>query len=399
MEYTIEQAAPEHVPLLNAIELAAVDIFPPGFLPAHILEDKVPLDVLDRAREQGLLWVVLDGGQAPVGYALVQLIDGHVLLAQMDVHPDHGRKGLGAALVGRVARQVRTMGFSALYLTTFSHIPWNAPFYERLGFRRMEQGDQPLFLQEIVRRSGHPGSAGGWPCAWRSRMRRAGNLPTRSSWSDRAAKNTNGRTSGMTISWIILGLLLASGLTMLWLYVQSVTPETRERLTGDPDSYKKCSRLRWLSGIPMAVVAACYVLYLFFPLPVPLPERFPWPWYLSVIAGALVFALSGWICWKGMRDAGRETMAPQKQGSLYGGVYRKIRHPQFYEVLFWWGLALVLHSPFLFLFSFYYLPIWVMMVQAEERDLILRFGDEYVHYWRRTGAFFPRRRDRAGGDT
>lgn len=55
-------------------------------------------------------------------------------------------------------------------------------------------------------------------------------------------------------------------------------------------------------------------------------------------------------------------------------------------------LALLLHSPFLFLFSFIYLPIWVLMVQAEERNLLICYGELYVRYWRSTGAFFPRRR-------
>jgi protein-S-isoprenylcysteine O-methyltransferase Ste14 len=32
-----------------------------------------------------------------------------------------------------------------------------------------------------------------------------------------------------------------------------------------------------------------------------------------------------------------------------------------------------------------------VMVMAEERDLVIRFGQAYVDYRRRTGAFLPRR--------
>ena len=194
------------------------------------------------------------------------------------------------------------------------------------------------------------------------------------------------------MAWIILAVLLACAFAILVLYERSVSPEARERLSGDPDTYRKCGRLRSWSVVPMGLTVVCYVLYLFYPLPVPLPEHFPWPWWLSIVLGVAVLAASGWVCLKGARAAGKETMAPRKQGTLYGGIYEKIRHPQWYEVFSWFALALLLHSPFLFLFSFLYLPVWVLMVQAEERDLVLRYGQPYIKYWRRTVAFLPRRK-------
>ena len=195
----------------------------------------------------------------------------------------------------------------------------------------------------------------------------------------------------MVIAWLNFAVMLASALAILWLYEHSVSPEARERLTGDPDSYARCGRLRRLSAVPMGLTCACFVLYRFFPLPTPLPENFPWPWWVSALPAVVIMAPAGWVMLAGARAAGAETMTPSKEHTLYGGIYLKVRHPQFYEVVFWWALALLLHSPFLFLFSFFYLPIWVLMVQAEERDLLLRYGEPYVRYWRNTGAFFPRR--------
>ncbi|BBD08150.1 methyltransferase family protein [Desulfovibrio ferrophilus] len=195
----------------------------------------------------------------------------------------------------------------------------------------------------------------------------------------------------MVIAWINFAVLLGSAVAILYLYEQSVSPAARERLTGESETYKRCGRLRWLVVIPMGLSVVCFALYRIFPLPVPLPEDFPWPWWVSLVLALLIMVPAGGIMMAGARAAGRETMTPQKDQSLFGGIYRWIRHPQFYEVFFWWGLALVLHSPFLFVFSFVYLPVWVMMVQAEERDLVLRHGDVYVNYYRRTGAIFPRR--------
>ena len=150
MNYTIQHADSNHIPLLNEIELAAATIFPPGSIPEYVFTDKLPLDDLHAAMDRDMLWVVLDGEKTPVGYALLQLIDGCALLAQMDVHPEHGQKGVGTALLRRVIEEVGDMGLDAVYLTTFSHIKWNAPFYEKHGFRILEPPEQPLFLQGIL---------------------------------------------------------------------------------------------------------------------------------------------------------------------------------------------------------------------------------------------------------
>ena len=149
-EYIIEQAIADHVPLLAAIEIAAADIFPPGSIPDHIRSDSTPVETLLEAVQEGLLWVALAGDGRPVGYALVQLVEDAALLAQMDVHPGHMRKGIGSALVMRVVEHLRLLKKPALYLTTFAHVLWNAPFYAKLGFVAMNSADMPSFLKDIL---------------------------------------------------------------------------------------------------------------------------------------------------------------------------------------------------------------------------------------------------------
>ncbi len=149
-EYTIQAARPNHIPFLNDIELAAAAIFPPGSIPAHILSERVPEGTLMEAMRDGGLWVALDADAKPVGYGLLQCVDGAALLAQLDVHPDHGRRGLGAALVRRIIETARSRGADALYLTTFAQVPWNAPFYTRLGFVALTEADQPRWVREIL---------------------------------------------------------------------------------------------------------------------------------------------------------------------------------------------------------------------------------------------------------
>ncbi|HML54899.1 MAG TPA: GNAT family N-acetyltransferase [Solidesulfovibrio magneticus] len=149
--YAIIPAAPRHIPLLNAIELAAAKIFPVDYLPEHILSEKLPMDVLLAAQAQGLLWVAVDAGGSPVGYILVQVVDGLALLAQVDVHPDHGRQGLGTALIRQAMQAMHERGFSECYLTTFSDIAWNAPFYAKLGFGVVGEAAMPQAIAAILR--------------------------------------------------------------------------------------------------------------------------------------------------------------------------------------------------------------------------------------------------------
>ena len=93
----------------------------------------------------------------------------------------------------------------------------------------------------------------------------------------------------------------------------------------------------------------------------------------------------------GMRDAGEEAVRPKKEHSMYGGIYEKIRHPQAAgEVFAWLAIALLLHSPFLAVFSLIYFPIFLIMCFAEEQDLLWRYGDAYAEYCKKTGAFFPK---------
>jgi len=148
--YILKLAESRHIGSLSAIECQAARLFPANYLPASLLDETVPQEDLDYAQKNGLLWVALKNDD-PVGYAFIQIRGVLPLLAQIDVHPDHGRQGLGRALIEKASSALRKKNFSELYLTTFASIPWNAPFYEKLGFQYLEQGSQPEFIKNILR--------------------------------------------------------------------------------------------------------------------------------------------------------------------------------------------------------------------------------------------------------
>jgi len=194
------------------------------------------------------------------------------------------------------------------------------------------------------------------------------------------------------VAWINFAIMLLAGAGILTFYALSASPARLERKMG-PVAYQRCGQYRMISSFFMLIVTINYVVYYFYPLPVPLPERFPWIWWVSAVIAVVIAIPSSYIMLRGIKDAGKETMQPDKSHTLYGGIYEKIRHPQALgEVCLWWVVAFLLHTPFLVIFSFVWLPVWAAMCWFEDRDLTLRYGEEYDEYRRRTGAFIPRRR-------
>ena len=131
--YTISAARVEDLSRLSAIELAAARLLE-GHAPESVLNETTSLDVLKRAQREGRLWVAL-ADDVPVGFAHVEVIEPEAAhLEEIDVHPDHGRRGLGTKLILRVCEWAAKHGYDAVTLTTFRDVPWNMPFYSRLGF-------------------------------------------------------------------------------------------------------------------------------------------------------------------------------------------------------------------------------------------------------------------------
>lgn len=134
MPYQIRLAAIDDLAALPSIERAAAALFPADDLPPALRAQTLPAQDLCDAQRQGRLWVAQAGDGTVAGFALASRSGAQAFLDEMDVHPAHARRGIGRALVAAVVQWARAQGLVSLGLTTFSHLPWNAPFYARLGF-------------------------------------------------------------------------------------------------------------------------------------------------------------------------------------------------------------------------------------------------------------------------
>jgi protein-S-isoprenylcysteine O-methyltransferase Ste14 len=196
-------------------------------------------------------------------------------------------------------------------------------------------------------------------------------------------------------AWINFAILLFATIFFLFFYIRSVSPAKREKIIG-PRAYHLCFYDRLAACAFELIITVNFVLYFFFPLASPLPEKFQWPWWISVFIAVIIGLPAILIMVIGICDAGVETLRPKKEHGMYSGIYTRIRHPQAMgEVFLFPVIAILLHSPFLTVFSLIYFPIFILMCYAEEQDLLLRYGDAYADYCRNTGAFWPKRKNNA----
>ncbi len=100
------------------------------------------------------VWVAEDPEGAVVAFVATRVVDDNLHVCEVDVDPDYGRRGLGGRLVNHAAEWARARGLRSLTLTTFSDVPWNGPYYERLGFRVVEPRELPPRLRELVENEG-----------------------------------------------------------------------------------------------------------------------------------------------------------------------------------------------------------------------------------------------------
>lgn len=99
---------------------------------------------------EGRAWVGTDTADNPIAYILVDVIDAGAHIEQVTVHPVYSRKGLGSSLIDHVERWAAGCGLNAMTLTTFRDVPWNAPYYERLGFLPVPEQTWPNGLRKVV---------------------------------------------------------------------------------------------------------------------------------------------------------------------------------------------------------------------------------------------------------
>jgi GNAT superfamily N-acetyltransferase len=89
------------------------------------------------AAEQGRVELALDDAGQALGFVALAFVDGAPYVEQLSVRRRWMRHGVGRMLLARAVAW--SEGLGDLWLTTYAHVPWNGPMYQRWGFERVDE--------------------------------------------------------------------------------------------------------------------------------------------------------------------------------------------------------------------------------------------------------------------
>ena len=135
MTYRIRRAREAEYPLLPAVERSAARLFATTDMPEIAEGQTSDLAFIEAVARAGAIFVAADEDDRPAGFAFVGFLDRALHLYELSVAENHGRRGLGRRLVADACAFAKAESVDAMTLSTFRDIPWNGPFYEKLGFR------------------------------------------------------------------------------------------------------------------------------------------------------------------------------------------------------------------------------------------------------------------------
>jgi GNAT superfamily N-acetyltransferase len=149
---TIRAARADDLARLVEIERAAGQTFlqlDPELFAGH---DPGTVAQLRPYADGGRALVTVDADDRPIGYLILDVVDGAAHIEQVSVHPEQARNGLGRGLIECAATWASARGLRSLTLTTYVAVPWNGPYYQRLGFRYLTAGEETPGLRAVRER-------------------------------------------------------------------------------------------------------------------------------------------------------------------------------------------------------------------------------------------------------
>jgi GNAT superfamily N-acetyltransferase len=132
------------IPALTVVELSAATLFEGTHMAWAVGQTSAP-EHFHPALSQKALWVADDGGM-PVGFLRAERLQNSFYIDEVSVSASYQRRGIGRMLIETALAAATKRRFKAASLTTDRTIPWNAPYYARMGFRMLAADQTPPAL-------------------------------------------------------------------------------------------------------------------------------------------------------------------------------------------------------------------------------------------------------------
>lgn len=158
MDVTIRLAIVADIPQIIAVERSAAQIYRHTPTLSFIADGDVMSEQQHRAfiAEQSE-WVAENVAGEVVGFIAVRSHETDWNIAELSVSEHWQRRGIGKQLMDVVIAQAMHHGIHRLTLTTFVDVPWNARYYQRLGFNAISSDRLTPALKNIL---AHEAAAG-----------------------------------------------------------------------------------------------------------------------------------------------------------------------------------------------------------------------------------------------
>lgn len=154
-DITIRNAVYLDIRRMMEIEKSATGLF--STLPIEFLQ-KLPEEIPPQSEsfyqsiiQLDMSWVLCVRKEV-VGYICTEkMVNQNTLhIHEIDVARPFQGMGLGSKLLRFVIDWARGRHIPRLTLTTFKEVPWNAPFYSKLGFEIMDTNSVDTYLQNLL---------------------------------------------------------------------------------------------------------------------------------------------------------------------------------------------------------------------------------------------------------
>ena len=109
------------------------------------------------AQRAGRLLVAVTHADEPVGFVRLEIVDSIPHVEQVSVLPGYAGRGLGVRLLDAAEEWARKRGYRRMTLTTYRDVPWNGPWYRRMGWEVVEEDRLTPELRALRKREGVAG--------------------------------------------------------------------------------------------------------------------------------------------------------------------------------------------------------------------------------------------------
>lgn len=148
---TIREIAPHDAKELSCVERCAAQAFAAVPELAWLAARTWPERCVPARIPVGECWLAAASpADDIVGFIVARSVERHLHIDEVSVRLDSQRQGIGTALLRRVLKAANELGATGTTLTTWRDVPWNAPWYRRMGFEVIAENDAPDFLKALL---------------------------------------------------------------------------------------------------------------------------------------------------------------------------------------------------------------------------------------------------------